>query len=179
MSGILAGSLYYHFESKEELFLAVYEEGITRLQNVVTLAGQIGDQPWDRLESACVMHTKMMLSGDHFVQILDYEFPHRHSKSVRKMMVPLRDKYESLFRDLVDALPVDDGVDKKLLRLTLLGALAWSLIWYRPGQSEPENIAKDMIRLIRQGAYVASAGVTKAPTKPKSRRTRSKTTAPG
>jgi AcrR family transcriptional regulator len=155
-SGILPGSLYYHFVSKEALFMAVYEEGLRRLQETVEAAAKVGETGWERLESACVAHVETMLGGDDFVQIIDYEFPNRHSKAVQKMMVPLRDKYERLFRDLVDDLPVNPGVDKKYLRLTLLGALAWTLIWYQPGGDAPETIAREMLRLIREGAFTAA-----------------------
>jgi AcrR family transcriptional regulator len=37
-SGMLAGSLYYHFASKEELLVAVYAEGVRRISVSVRAA---------------------------------------------------------------------------------------------------------------------------------------------
>lgn len=36
--GMLSGSIYYHFESKEEMLLAVYEEGKRRIADEVDAA---------------------------------------------------------------------------------------------------------------------------------------------
>jgi hypothetical protein len=57
-----------------------------------------------------------------------------------------------MFRELVAALPVRAGVDRSYLRLTLLGAINWSLIWYRPGGDSPATIARQIVTLIRHGA---------------------------
>jgi hypothetical protein len=57
-----------------------------------------------------------------------------------------------VFRDLVGAVSVRPGVDRSYLRLTLLGAINWTLIWYRPGGDAPATIAQQIVTLIRQSA---------------------------
>jgi hypothetical protein len=47
---------------------------------------------------------------------------------------------------------VRPGVDRSYLRLTLLGAINWTLIWYRPGGDSPATIARQIVALIRHGA---------------------------
>ncbi|MCZ7598181.1 MAG: TetR/AcrR family transcriptional regulator [Gammaproteobacteria bacterium] len=37
-AGMIAGSIYYHFPSKEDLFPAVYEEGVRRISARVSAA---------------------------------------------------------------------------------------------------------------------------------------------
>ena len=69
--------------------------------------------------------------------------------SVAARLVELRDAYERLFVDLVDALPVAPGVDRRSLRLLLLGALNWSQTWYRPGRDSPRSIARHFVALLR------------------------------
>ncbi len=49
----------------------------------------------------------------------------------------MRDDYERVFVDLVADLPLRPGVDRRSLRLMLLGALNWSQTWYRPGRDDP------------------------------------------
>jgi TetR/AcrR family transcriptional regulator, cholesterol catabolism regulator len=67
-------------------------------------------------------------------------------------LVRTRDAYEDVFRDLVGAVSVRPGVDRSYLRLTLLGAINWTLIWYRPGGGAPATIAQQIVTLIRQSA---------------------------
>src|SRR6516225_9335501 len=47
--GMLSGSIYYHFESKEEMLLAVYEEGVRRVAAAVEQAVADQTEPWKRL----------------------------------------------------------------------------------------------------------------------------------
>jgi AcrR family transcriptional regulator len=45
--GMLPGSIYYHFQSKEDLLFAVYREGVARFETAIdaALAGASGE-PW-------------------------------------------------------------------------------------------------------------------------------------
>ena len=58
--GMLPGSLYYHFDSKESLFLALHQRVVAvmeaRVRAALTEADQAGLGPWDRLEAAATAH---------------------------------------------------------------------------------------------------------------------------
>ncbi len=60
-----------------------------------------------------------------------------------------RDHYENRLRALIDALPLRKGLDRTLLRLQLLGALNWTMLWYRPGGRTPGQIAANLVALLR------------------------------
>ncbi|ODS97669.1 MAG: hypothetical protein ABS56_08760 [Lautropia sp. SCN 69-89] len=66
-------------------------------------------------------------------------------------MIALRDEYEQIFASLIDELPLRRGVDRHRFRLTLIGALSWSLYWYKPDGDPPERIAKQMLKMLREG----------------------------
>src|SRR6185437_6939044 len=53
-AGMLAGSMYYHFPSKNELIAAVYEAGVTQIGMAVDAALAGATEPWARLEVACI-----------------------------------------------------------------------------------------------------------------------------
>src|SRR5271155_1146515 len=48
--GMLSGSIYYHFESKDEMLLAVYEQGVERMAQGVDEAMVLEAGPWERLQ---------------------------------------------------------------------------------------------------------------------------------
>ncbi len=56
-----AASVYYYFESKEELLWAVWEKGGLELLHRVGAAIANTTDPWQRMETACVAHTTGLL----------------------------------------------------------------------------------------------------------------------
>lgn len=148
-AGLLPGSVYHHFPAKEDLFLAVHREGFHRLINRVERAIATAPTPWQRLERACAEHIGAMVEGDAISRITATGLFAIHEQALQQHMQPDHDRYEAIFRNLVDALELAPGVDRSLFRLTLLGALNWTLVWFRPGAKAPGEIAAQMVALLR------------------------------
>ena len=73
-------------------------------------------------------------------------------------LAALRDGYESKFRRYVEALPLAPGIDSRLLRLLLLGALNHTPVWYSAQGEEPTGIAAAAGQLSRGGASSGEQG---------------------
>jgi AcrR family transcriptional regulator len=144
-------SVYYHYPSKEALLVAIVDRAAAQVAEQIAAAARSTD-PWERLEQACVAHLAALLNGEGALRVLATEIPSRRTGTVHTALVRTRDAYEDVFRELVAALPVRPGVDRSYLRLTLLGAINWTLIWYRPGGDSPATIARQIVTLIRHGA---------------------------
>ncbi len=147
--GMLAGSMYYHFASKEELVAAAHARGVAQIIAAVSQAIDGIAEPWPRLEAACRAHLGSLLGDEVFAAVVLQEFS-RVSPELRTRLIAQRDDYERLFARLVDALPVAPGVDRRLLRLMLLGALNWAPTWYRQGAATPEEIAASFVAMLRE-----------------------------
>jgi AcrR family transcriptional regulator len=145
--GMLPGSLYAHFASKDALLLAVYGEGVRRIEQAVRAAIAGETEPWTRLEAACRAHLGALLQQSAYAQVVIRVRPDQAPR-VRTQLVALRDGYEQIFRELVARLPLAAGADRRVLRLLLLGALNWAPDWYRPGGDNPRKIASSMVRLL-------------------------------
>ncbi len=146
-AGILPGSMYYHFASKEDLLAAVHAAGIQRIKERVRAAVETVNDPWGRLEAACAAHVETLHQSKDYGSVIATEFPRRHSPKLRARMIEERDDYENIFRALIDDLPLPDGTSRKYFRLALIGAMAWSIAWYKPGEDSAEEIARQIVNL--------------------------------
>ncbi|MFM7342626.1 MAG: TetR/AcrR family transcriptional regulator [Betaproteobacteria bacterium] len=153
-SGMMAGSIYYHYAAKSDLLLAVYSEGVRLVSHAIDdiLASQAS--AWVQFERAVLNHLQMMLGtlpgaspfASVFIQVQPHDFP----ADRREALVALRHNYERKFKTLIARLPVRRGVDKSLLRLQVIGALNHVPIWYRPGgRKSLPAIARAMTAHIR------------------------------
>jgi len=147
--GMLPGSLYCHFATKEALLAAVYKEGVERIGAAVDAAIEPLADPWQRLEAACVAHLASLLDQTDYSQVVIRVRP-SDAPAAEAQLVALRDSYEKRFARLVAALPLARPTDRTLLRLMLVGALNWSQTWYRQrGGLAPERIARRFVGLLK------------------------------
>ncbi|HJP20515.1 MAG: TetR/AcrR family transcriptional regulator [Alphaproteobacteria bacterium] len=151
--GMQPSSIYYFFKSKDELFAAVYAEGVERILAAVQAATRNGGNPWQRLRQGAVAHLESLLNGGDYAAVVIKQQPERDD-DLRDELVAYRDRYETMFGDMVAELPLTDGsggggADLRYLRLTLLGALNSVVTWYQPGGDTPAVIAGHIIDLIR------------------------------
>lgn len=149
--GLLPGSIYHHFPSKEELYIAVHREGFRRVLKRAKAAGEGISDPWERLRRACEVHVHGMTEGSPVDRITGTNLALIGNDDIQARIQPFRDEYEEVFRELIDALPMRPDVDRKLFRLTLLGSMNWVYLWFRPGQRTPAQIASAMLDMIRDG----------------------------
>jgi TetR/AcrR family transcriptional regulator, cholesterol catabolism regulator len=154
--GMLPGSLYCHFETKEALLVAVYVKGVQQISSAVQAAVDRHEEPWDRLEAACVAHLEAILHDDDYAQVVVRVRP-ADVPVVLESLIDLRNQYEALFGGLIANLPLARSTDRRVLRLMLMGAMNWSQVWYRPGgRFNPRSIARKFISLLRQGQEVTA-----------------------
>src|ERR1700736_3645533 len=156
-SGVLSGSLYYHFPSKEDLLFTVHQESLTamRREGETAIAGI--NEPWTRLDEAIVAHCRILLGGSVTRAILTP--PHYYKlKGVRKL-VRQRDEYEQIFASLIDDLPLRADCDRQAFRLSILGAMNWTVFWYTAGGRLSVDDVGRQIALVVRGA--ANGATTK------------------
>lgn len=152
--GMLPGSLYCHFETKEALLVAVYVKGVQQISGAVQAAVDRQEEPWERLEAACVAHLEAILHDDDYAQVVIRVRP-SDVPVAHESLIDLRNRYEALFSRLIGELPLARSTDRRALRLMLMGAMNWSQTWYRPGgRFNPRVIARKFIALLRQGQEV-------------------------
>ena len=147
-AGMLAGSMYYHFPSKNDLIAAVYERGVAEIGSAVDSAVAGLQEPWARLEAACVAHLEALLADRAHAAVMTADLS-RLDPKLRRRLVTMRDGYERRFVELVAALPLAPGTDRTIWRLQLLGALNWTPTWYRVGKKSPAALGRALVASLR------------------------------
>jgi AcrR family transcriptional regulator len=158
--GMLPGSLYCHFATKDDLLAAVYRRGVQQICAAVEAAVRRHEEPWARLEAACVAHLESILREDDYARVVVRVRP-ADVPAAAASLVRERDRYEALWAGLIAALPLPRRMDRphqrRTLRLMLLGALNWSQNWYRAdGAATPRTLARQFVALLRQGQEIAA-----------------------
>ena len=146
--GMTSGSFFYHFSTKEELLVAIMEEGVRDIMQSVRdgLAGETR-LPELLLLSMVRSHLKALLGPRlDAMTVLLYEW-RSLSPAAQTRVMASRDAYEALWMAPISeaaALGLVD-TDVLLVRQTVLGALNWTAQWYRPcGRLDVDALAQRM-----------------------------------
>ncbi|MGO9683364.1 MAG: TetR/AcrR family transcriptional regulator [Beijerinckiaceae bacterium] len=156
--GMTTASLYYHFSSKDELFVGVHGLSIDAMTTAVERAVEGITDPWDRLEAAAQAHCATLFDTDGTRAILTARISDGLAE-VNDALVAQRDAYERLIQKLVDDLALPPDLDRKLLRLHILGVMNFLPTWFRrDGPLSAAEIGRQMVRHLRLGLEAKKPG---------------------
>ncbi|WP_262504367.1 TetR/AcrR family transcriptional regulator [Sphingobium sp. KCTC 72723] len=147
-AGVRGGSLYHHIKSKDGLFVELHNMALDGAEARIVAAVAPLDDPWDRLEAACVALLEVQLDPDSITMPMMNDF-REVPDAVRAQLVARRDDFEDVFRLIVEGLPLPDDVDRSIYRNLLLSQLNAVADWYRPGRLGVQDVARQVARLFR------------------------------
>lgn len=156
-AGLQAGSLFYHFGSKDELVEEVLDVGMLRVHEAVQASQArlaAGAPHRVCIRAAVEAHFATLLErGDYtsaniriFGQVPE-EIQRRHLR--------LRRAYAAMWRRLLTdaqkAGALRHDIDLGLVRMLLLGALNWSVEWYKPGRESVRALSDHVCLMVFDG----------------------------
>ena len=153
-AGMHSGSPFYHFKTKQDILVAVMEqglaEGLRKSEEVMALPLP----PEQKLKQLIRAQLGTILEeGNDFIPVLLYDFRSLTTEN-RRRIVALKDRYDALWQRLIDDLKSAGHMpgDAQLVRLLILGAVNWTGTWYRPGRRlSLDEIAEGAARLFLRG----------------------------
>ena len=151
------GSLYYHFDSKEQLVEEVLSIGIARVSEAVEVAlAKIPQSaaPESRLRAAVEAHLRSLLELGDYTSAAFRQFGQLPAE-VRNRNVLHRRRYAEQWRELLSQLQVegaiDPGLDLGRARMFLFGGMNWSTEWFDDHKTPIEEYAAEVCRIFLQG----------------------------
>lgn len=151
------GSIYYYFESKDQILQEVLDVGITRVFSAVRLAvaGLPAQAPFrERLKAAVVAHLTMLLQqGDYTsanIRVFE-QAPLAVKRQNRKLREAYADYWRRLLADGQRSGDIRATADLTILRLMILGAVNWSVNWYRQDRMDIADLADGFCDIVLKG----------------------------
>lgn len=157
-AGILSGSLYHHFATKEEMLFVlvseVYTEALSSLESLRDAPGTCAD----RLRLFVVIHVRHLIANLARTTLALHEV-RSLTEEHRAAVAEAEERYVRIVTDLIEGGRADGSIrpdaDPALARMVVLGAANWVYRWYRPGgEHTPEEIASGIASLAVDGLAV-------------------------
>ena len=156
-AGIRAGSIYYHFEGKDEIAACVLDEGIVAVTEAVqhrlaALPPQADMRV--RLAAAVEGHLWGMLQRGEFtaahIRIYRYvsDAARQRHRTVRSAYTKL---WDDLLRQAAETGQLRTDIPVPMVRQFLVGALNWPVDWYDPRRGGFDQLAAQITGLVLDG----------------------------
>ena len=147
-------SLYHHVSSKQEILVDVLDQALDLLIERMQAVMAQPLAPDEMLRQAVSIYLSTLFEHRDLAAVLLLE--HRNlAPELHARHVPRRDRFEQLWRDLIQR-GLDGGVfcctDPAMTARVLLGAMHWTITWYRPsGVFASAEIAAQFSNLFLSG----------------------------
>jgi len=156
-----AGSIYYHFSSKEDILDEVLELGLRRLYNEarqVLANAKAEDKDFRQTLSEMVdTHLTFLLSESDYTSSNIRNFP-TLSDELRRKHRPLRRAYADLWNDFLAEGQqkgcVRTDIAIKPVRQFVLGALNWTVEWYDAERYPVAALSERVTKLLLDGMAI-------------------------
>lgn len=151
--GMAVGNLYYYFRDKEELLAFVQEDALSGL---LELAARVrGTEVPADAKLARLIEEHVVRLNEGTPGSLAHLEVEALGETWRREVQAQRDEYERAFREIIEegiAAGVFRSVDSKVNALAILGAVNWTVKWFRPdGRKSAREIGHECAELLVRG----------------------------
>ncbi|MGH7820692.1 MAG: TetR/AcrR family transcriptional regulator [Candidatus Binatia bacterium] len=156
-----AGSLYYHFDSKEQLIEELLRRGVqVAFEQSRRAVGALpaSASPLERLKAAIRAHLRCVLVESDYARASGRSTGQVPAEMWARVNAEFR-RYGRFYDQLIAAAmasgEIDAKVDRSALRMLVVGAVNWAPEWYRKeGSSSVDELADLLLRLVVHGVGV-------------------------
>lgn len=154
--GILKGSLYYYFSSKEDLLVKITEGKIEELLAAIEAIAQTGYPPRQKLALAIDEHLRFFQQHVHIYTIFVKEqladINKRTANNARKMNRAYQQVWKKMVEEGIKSGEFRPDLDTELIMRAILGLCNYTWTWYDPaGRVQIRELARIFTEMILSG----------------------------
>ena len=159
LSEIKAGSIYYHFDSKESILIDVLNRGIENVETEVRIrinALSSNSTFQDKVKTAIEGHLAGMLSNGDYTSANIKIYSQIPSKAKERHKIVRRayaDYWDSLFEEAFENGELREALNKDVFRLFVLGSLNWTTEWYDPKRGSFKELVDQVTSILFFGIF--------------------------
>lgn len=150
-AGMHSGSPFYHFKSKQEMLVAVMEQGLTEGLRHLEAIAALKLPPAEQFRKLVRAHLGTLCdAGNDFIPVMLYDW-RSLTPANRRRVIALKDRYDALWQRVTDELLAAGLMrgDPQLARLFTFGVLNWTARWYHAGgRKSLDEIAEEAARFL-------------------------------
>ena len=157
VANMKAGSLYYHFSSREELTAEVMSLGVNytfrtvqnRIENLPPQTDSI-----TRLRTAIETHLLCLIERSDYARAntkLSGQVPRNIQVRYDASEAEYGQIWRKLLRDAVADGSLREDVNMSAIRMFILGAMSWSVEWFKPENGPAASVARDFSEMVLNG----------------------------
>lgn len=156
-AGVKAGSIYYHFASKEEILGEVLDKGITIVADAVRtrIEALAANASWrQRIAAGIEGHLWGMLHHGDFTSanIRIYgQIPASAKNRHRVIRRAYSDYWDRLFESALASGELRQDTNTAMVRLFVIGALNWTVEWYNPQRGSFQDFVRQITAIVFDG----------------------------
>lgn len=159
-AGIKAGSIYYHFESKDQILGEVLDKGIMAVIEAVQkrvdalpakatarqrVAAAIEGHLWGLLHHGDFTSANIRVYG---------QIPPAAKNSHRKIRREYADYWDHLLEDALQRDELRPDTSTAIIRLFVIGALNWTVEWYNPQKGSFQDFSRQIAAIVFDGTFL-------------------------
>lgn len=158
-AGIKAGSIYYHFESKEQILGEVLDKGIQAVIAAVRERVEVlpkGASSRAKVAAAIEGHLWGLLHHGDFTSanIRIYgQIPLPAKNRHRKVRREYADYWDALLDEALSRGELRRDIGVTIARLFVIGALNWTVEWYNPQKGSFDGFVKQITTIVFDGTF--------------------------
>lgn len=159
-ASLKAGSIYYHYKSKDELIAAMLDMGINSVINSVeksldALPDDVSGR--DRIECVIRAHISAIIAHGDYTLATRRVFG-QVPEEIRRQNLRLRDHYGTIWQNILEEAKAKGELRQDanitLARLFILGALNWTVEWFNPkGGRSIDEVAREFSLIVCSGLF--------------------------
>jgi AcrR family transcriptional regulator len=159
-AGVKAGSIYYHFASKEDILGEVLDKGITIVADAVRsrIEALAENASWrDRIAAGIEGHLWGMLHHGDFTSanIRIYgQIPASAKDRHRVIRRAYSDYWDRLFESALASGELRQDTNTAMVRLFVIGALNWTVEWYNPQRGSFQDFVRQITAIVFDGILI-------------------------